>query len=490
MSMSVHLSVHEWTYLFFYLPLKRFIQITKRKYTMNEQNNRILIVDDDEHILLSLRILLEPEFGEVICLQDPNQIPDKLKEFNIDTVLLDMNYSYGETKGKEGIYWLKKALDIDPDINVLLITAYGDLNTAVDALKYGAIDFIVKPWNNEKLVATLNSLLKFSNNKREIKKLKSKQKALITAFESDNPEIIGQSVVMKKLYQLIDKVGQSDANVLIQGENGTGKELIARALHKRSQRSENPFINVDLGALTETLFESEMFGHKKGAFTDAREDRIGRFEAGSGGTIFLDEIANLPFNQQSKLLSVLQNREVFPIGSNNAVKIDVRLICATNVLLKELVDKNLFRQDLIYRINTVEITVPALRERVEDIPLLANYFIEKYCKKYRRPFIKMPDYVERKLQKYKWPGNVRELQHTIERAIILSNDNTFKSSDFDFLEGKEVKGNPFENYSLENIEKWAISNCLKKHAGNISRAASELGLTRGALYRRLEKYAI
>jgi len=457
---------------------------------MNDKNNRILIVDDDEHIHLSLKVLLEPEFGEVLCLKDPNKIPDLLKDYNIDTILLDMNYSHGETSGKEGLYWLKEILKIDSEINVLLITAYGDLNTAVSALKYGAIDFIVKPWSNEKLIATVNSVLQFSRNKREVRSLKSKQKALITAFESDLPEIIGQSKVMKNLYQVIDKVAQADANVLIQGENGTGKELFARALHKRSQRSENPFINVDLGAITETLFESEMFGHKKGSYTDAKEDRIGRFEAGSEGTIFLDEIANLPLAQQSKLLSVIQNREVFPIGSNSSVKIDVRLICATNVSLKDLVEANQFRQDLLYRINTVEITIPALRERTEDIPNLANYFIKKYCKKYRRDIIKLPDYVERKLQKYSWPGNVRELQHTIERAIILSPDNVFKSSDFEFLEGKESKNNPFDNYNLDELEKWAITNCLKKHTGNVSRAAKELGLTRGALYRRIEKYGI
>lgn len=457
---------------------------------MSDQNNKILVVDDDEHILLSLKILLEPDFGEILCLNDPNQIPLILKDNHVDIILLDMNYTHGETSGKEGIKWLKEILNIDSDINVLLITAYGDLNVAVEALKYGAIDFIVKPWNNEKLVATINAILQFSFNKREVKKLKSKQKALITAFETEMPEIIGTSVVMKDLFKLIDKVSQADANVLIQGENGTGKELFARAIHKRSQRSENPFINVDLGALSETLFESELFGHKKGAFTDAKEDRIGRFEAGSGGTIFLDEIANLPIAQQSKLLSVIQNREVFPVGSNKAVKIDVRLISATNVSLKELVANNMFRQDLIYRINTVEINIPALRERIEDIPLLANYFIEKYCKKYRRSIIKLPEYVERKLQKYHWPGNVRELQHTIERAIILTNDNVFKSSDFDFLEGKELSQHPFENYNLENLEKWAASNCLKKHSGNISRAAKELGLTRGALYRRIEKYGI
>jgi len=462
----------------------------KYNYSMNIQNNRILVVDDDEHILLSLRILLESEFGEIICISNPKEIPEILNRFNIEVVLLDMNYKKGDTAGEEGISWLNKILSIDNEINVLIITAYGDLKIAVEALKQGAIDFIVKPWTNEKLISTINTVLEFGINKRQVTELKKKQKALISAFETDMPEIIGKSEVMKELFQVVNKVAKSDANVLIQGENGTGKELIARALHKSSYRTDSAFINVDLGAITESLFESEMFGHTKGSFTDAKEDRAGRFEAASGGTIFLDEIANLPLAQQSKLLSVIQNREVFPIGSNNSKRINVRLICATNASLNELVDNNLFRQDLLYRLNTVEINVPPLREREEDIPLLVNYFVEKYCKKYRRSLIKIPDYVERKLQKYHWPGNVRELQHTIERAIILSNYSVLKSSDFDFLEGKESKELPFENYNLDNLEKWAVSNCIKKHTGNVSRAAKELGLTRGALYRRIEKYGI
>lgn len=457
---------------------------------MMDQSNRILVVDDDEHIHLSLQVLLEPEFGDITCITDPTKILPLLKEKKFDTILLDMNYSKGETSGEEGIFWLKKILDFDPDYNILLITAYGDLKTAVKALKFGAIDFIVKPWNNEKLLATIHSTLKLSSNKKEVKKLKSKQKALLNVMDGDIPEIIGESAVMKNLYQLIKKVAQTDANVLIQGENGTGKELVARALHKKSNRLENPFINVDLGAISESLFESEMFGHKKGSFTDAKDNRIGRFEAGHGGTLFLDEIGNLPLTMQSKLLSVIQNREVFPVGSNTPVDIDVRLICATNISLSDAVKKGGFRQDLLYRINTVEITMPALRDRKEDIPLLANFFIEKFCKKYRRNRIKLPDYVERKLWKYDWPGNIRELQHTIERAIILTNDSVFKSSDFDFLDKTLSKENPFENYDLENLEKWAIVNCLKKHGRNISKTANELGLTRGALYRRLEKYGI
>lgn len=457
---------------------------------MIDQNNRILVVDDDEHIHLSLQVLLEPEFGEITCIKDPNNILDLIKENSFDVILLDMNYKHGETSSEEGMTWLKKILNFNPEQNVLIITAYGDLSIAVNALKNGAIDFIVKPWNNEKLLATINSALKLSSNQKELRKLKSKQKALITALETDIPEMIGESNAMKNLYELIHKVAATDASVLIQGENGTGKELVARALHKKSLRSENPFVIIDVGAITETLFESEMFGHKKGAFTDAREDRIGRFEAGNGGTIFLDEIGNLPTAMQSKLLSVVQNREVYPIGNNHAIPIDVRLICASNISLKESVEKGNFRQDLLYRINTVEITMPALRERQEDIPLLANYFIEKFCKKYRRPKMKITDQVLRKLQKYDWPGNIRELQHTLERAIILSNENSLKASDFDFLDRMESNEYPVESYDLDNLEKWAVSNCLKKHSGNVSRAANELGLTRGALYRRIEKYGI
>jgi len=449
-----------------------------------DQNNRILVVDDDKHIHLSLQVLLEPEFGEITCLQDPNEILPALKEKSFDAVMLDMNYSKGEASGKEGIYWLKKILNFDPECNVLLITAYGDLKLAVEALKFGAIDFIVKPWNNEKLLATINSTLKLSQNKKELNTLKYKQKALLNVLDSETPELIGESQVMKNLYQLIEKVALTEANVLIQGENGTGKEIVARALHKKSSRADHPFINIDLGAIPESLFESEMFGHKKGAFTDAKDDRLGRFEAANGGTLFLDEIGNLPMALQSKLLSVIQNREVYPVGANKAVDINVRLICATNLSLKDAVHKGFFRQDLLYRINTVEINMPSLRERKEDIPLLANYFAQKLCKKYRRKTLKLPGYVEKKLQKYDWPGNVRELEHAIERAIILSKDKVFKSSDFDFLDKTNARTNPFDNYDLENLEKWAIANCLKKHNGNISKTANELGLTRGALYRR------
>ena len=457
---------------------------------MSTQNNGILVVDDNEHILLSLRILLEPEFGEIISCNNPEQIPEILNKNKIDIVLLDMNYSQGESNGEEGLYWLNKILGINNEINVLIITAYGDLQLAIQALKQGAIDFIVKPWTNEKLIATIHTILKYEKEKQRVKDLKQRQKAILSAYDSEVPEIIGASKPMKELFLMVQKVAQSDANVLIHGENGTGKELIARALHTQSKRVHNPFIRIDLGSISESLFESEMFGHKKGSFTDAKEDRIGRIEAASGGTLFLDEIANLPLNMQSKLLSAIQDQEIFPLGSNTATKVDIRILCATNAIMDSLLDENLFRQDLLYRINTVEINIPALRERIEDIPKLVDHFINVYCKKYRRKRINIPEYVLLKLQKYQWPGNIRELEHSIERAVILCNNANFKSSDFDFLENKVKNKNSFDDFNLNDIEKWAISNCIKKHSGNVSRAAKELGLTRGALYRRIEKYGI
>ncbi|MCB2195042.1 MAG: sigma-54 dependent transcriptional regulator [Bacteroidetes bacterium] len=457
---------------------------------MSKRDHKILVVDDDEHIHLSLQVLLEPEFGDIDSVTNPQEVPEHLKKNSYDAILLDMNYSASETSGEEGLFWLKKIMEIEPDSNVLLITAYGDLKIAVQALKLGAIDFIVKPWNNEKLIATIHSVLRLSENKKEVKRLKSKQRAILTAVQTETSKIIGETTTMKNLFGLIDKVANTEANVLIQGENGTGKELVARALHEKSSRANNPFIHIDIGAISESLFESEMFGHKKGSFTDAKEDRVGRVEAGNGGTVFLDEIGNLPLSMQSKLLSVIQNRQVIPVGSNTAVDIDVRFICATNISLTNAVKQNLFRQDLLYRINTVELFMPPLRDRKEDIPLLAEHFVQRFCKKYRRNTIKIPDAVVRKLQKYQWPGNIRELQHTIERAVILTNDRSFKSADFDFLDKSSASKNPFDSYNIENIEKWAIANCIKKHAGNISRAADELGLTRGALYRRIEKYGI
>ena len=340
----------------------------------------------------------------------------------------------------------------------------------------------------EKILSTTSAAFKLSLSKKNVSKLKSQQRILSSSIDTQFAEIIGHSPAISKVFDDISKVATTEANILILGENGTGKELVARALHRKSARAEEVFISIDLGSITETLFEGELFGHIKGAFTDAREDRAGRFEAASGGTLFLDEIGNLPLSLQVKLLSVLESRKVIRVGTNKAIGFDVRLICATNQNVKEMVTDGIFRQDLLYRINTVEILLPPLRDRIEDIPLLANYFLEEYSKKYRKPGLVLPKQVIEKLQRFSWPGNIREFQHAIERAVILSNGKIIETEDFEFLSNDKKKEIPFDKYNLENLEKWAVLNCLEKHGGNVTKAAVELGLTRGALYRRIEKY--
>jgi len=399
-----------------------------------------------------------------------------------------MNFKPGDTSGKDGIYWLNKILEIEPLSNVIMITAYGEVNVAVDAIKSGAIDFVVKPWQNEKLLSTVTATYKYSQSKKTVSFLKSQKRILSSTIDDQFTELIGQSPAIKNVFESINKVAETDVNVLILGENGTGKELVARALHRNSARSNEVFISVDLGSLSETLFESELFGHKKGAFTDAKEDRIGRFEAASGGTLFLDEIGNLSTPLQAKLLNVLQNRQIFMVGSNKPIDIDIRLICATNKHLQQMVTENIFRQDLLYRVNTVEIILPPLRNRIEDIPLLAKHFLEKYCKKYNKVGLKTPDYVIKKLQKFDWPGNIRELQHALERAVILSDGKKLHSADFHFLGVGEKEDTEKKDFNLEKLERIAIKNCLKKNAGNVTKAAEELGLTRGSLYRRMDRY--
>ena len=455
---------------------------------MKNRNAKILVVDDDAHVRLSLQILLEQNYNHVKCLNNPQLIPSNLNEESYDVVLLDMNFTPGNIDGKEGLTWLKKTLEIDPDINVIIITAYGDVTIAVEALKLGATDFVVKPFQNEKLIATVNTAIKLSRAKKSLSHLKSQQKILNSTLAKPFSEMIGESPIMQGIYESINKIAQTDANILILGENGTGKELIARTIHKKSLRANEIFISVDLGAITETLFESELFGHEKGAFTDAKEDRIGRFEAASGGTLFLDEIGNLSLPLQSKLLTAIQNKQIFKVGSTKPVDIDIRLVCATNKPLRQMITEGDFRQDLLYRINTVEVQLPALRERKEDIPLLVDHFINVYCRKYNKHKISLPDYVIKKLKKFNWPGNIRELQHAIERAVIMSEGNTLRSAEFSFLDNDIATENNIKEYNLGSLERWAIANCLKKHKGNISKAAPELGLTRGALYRRLEKY--
>ena len=454
-----------------------------------KKEGKILVVDDDKDILLTLRFFLRQHFELVQTEHNPNLIPRHIRNQKFDVILLDMNYRKGDTSGKEGLLWLQKVLALLPDANVIMITAYGDVKMAVEAIKYGAIDFVVKPWRNEKLLATIMSAYKLSQSKQTVEKLKSRQKLLSEELEV---EIIGQSPNMKKVFNTIEKVAATDANVLILGENGTGKEMIARSLHKQSERADEVFINVDLGSISETLFESELFGHKKGSFTGAYEDRMGRFEAASGGTLFLDEIGNLSLPLQAKLLTVLQRRQIMRVGDNSPIDIDIRLICATNMPLYEMLSENKFRQDLLYRINTVEILLPALRERVQDIPLLAAHFLNSFKRKYKKPELTIAEATIKKLQQYNWPGNIRELRHALERSVILCEGNILKPEDFLFHKESASKENEasFETYNLAEMERWAIRKAMTKNNGNISKAALELGLTRAALYRRLEKYGL
>ncbi|MFC5192517.1 sigma-54-dependent transcriptional regulator [Algoriphagus aquatilis] len=460
---------------------------------MEAQNlGKILIIDDNEDLLFAAKMLLKKHAKEVMIEKDPRRIPFLINNNSFDVILLDMNFREDTTSGKEGFYWLSQIKEIDPKAVVILITAFGDVEMAVQALKEGATDFILKPWQNEKLIATLHSALKLKESYNEVDQLQKKQKALQTDLKKPYSDIIGSSASMKNIFSIIDKVAQTDANVLILGENGTGKELIARAIHDRSHRKDEIFVGVDMGAITETLFESELFGHKRGAFTDAKDDRAGRFEVADQGTLFLDEIGNLSMPLQSKLLTVLQKREVTRIGTNKPIPVDIRLICATNMPVHEMVQDHTFRQDLLYRINTVEIFLPPLRERQDDIPQLATHFLKQYSKKYRKNFTGFKPAAMELLQRYSWPGNIRELQHAIERAIIMAEGNELDSRDFFFLSAKpsSEKAPTAATLNLDDMERSTIQRAIDKNGGNISKAAKELGLTRASLYRRLEKYGL
>ncbi|MEQ8546412.1 MAG: sigma-54 dependent transcriptional regulator [Cyclobacteriaceae bacterium] len=460
--------------------------------TLEKELGKILIIDDDEDVLLAAKMLLKKHAKEVLIEKNPKKIPFLLNNDSYDLILLDMNFSKDITSGKEGFYWLEQILDKDPQAVVVLITAFGDVEMAVRALKAGATDFVLKPWQNEKLIATLSSAAKLKKSYKEVNQLKQTSKQLQADSNQAFKDIIGESQPIRDIFKIIDKVAGTDANILVLGENGTGKELIARAIHQKSLRKDNVFIGVDMGAITETLFESELFGHKKGAFTDAKEDRAGRFEIANNGTLFLDEIGNLSLPLQSKLLTALQKREVTRIGSNQSMQIDIRLVCATNMPIYEMVGENSFRQDLLYRVNTVEIHLPSLRERLDDIPLLADHFIKMYNTKYRKNIKTVAPNTIAKLQKYSWPGNIRELQHAIERAIIMSDTDVLGPDDFFFLAQKPDSGQNMlaDDFNLDNIEKSVIEKAVNKHSGNISKAAKELGLTRASLYRRLEKYGL
>ena len=461
------------------------------KSTTSTKHGKLLIIDDDEDVLTAARMFLKQHVASVHTEKNPEKIPFLLSNESYDVILLDMNYTRDATSGKEGFHWLNKIMEIDPSAVVILITAYGDIEMAVRAIKEGAMDFITKPWQNEKLLGTVNAALKLRSSRLKIDSLRQRQLQLSADLDQPFHNMIGTSPAMQEVFGMIDKVAKTDANVLIIGENGTGKELVARALHRQSERVNEVFISVDMGSITGTLFESEMFGHVKGAFTDAKQDKPGRFEVASGGTLFLDEIGNISIQQQSKLLTVLQNRQVYRVGSNTPRPIDIRLLCATNMPIHEMVDKNKFRQDLLYRINTVEIHVPPLRERVEDIPLLVEHFISLYSQRYRKNIKRCDPVVLKKLEKYAWPGNIRELQHAVERAIIMSDTDVLQPQDFLLQRSEHAEyGTHAESFKLDDVEKITILKAIDKHEGNISKAAKELGLTRASLYRRLEKYGL
>jgi len=456
---------------------------------MEKKEGKVLAIDDNEDILFALKLLLKNHVEKITTEPSPDKIPQLMKEETYDVLLLDMNFTKDAISGQEGFDWLQKILDIDPDAVVVFITAYGDAEKAVKAIKAGATDFILKPWQNEKLLATVSSAIKLRRSKREAGDLKERQKEISEIQDRPFHEFIGQSEEMKDVFRTINKVAKTDANVLILGENGTGKELVARALHRNSNRQDEVFITVDLGSIHENLFESELFGHVRGAFTDAKKDKAGRFEVASGGTLFLDEIGNLTLPLQAKLLTAIERKEVTRLGSNQSRTIDVRLICATNNDIHRMVDNEDFRQDLLYRVNTVEVHLPPLRERTGDIPLLADHFLKQYSKKYKKPIRKISAEAIKKLNQHTWPGNVRELQHAIERAVIMCDSTTLEEDDFILSSpGGRKEEIELESYDLETIEKNVIRKVLKQNQGNVTKAASQLGLTRTSLYRRMEKY--
>lgn len=448
----------------------------------------LLIVDDNKSVISALEMMLQYEVGKVISISSPKRIHEVLEQNEVDIVLLDMNFQAGINSGNEGLFWMKEILKYDSNISVVMITAFGDVELAVKALREGAFDFILKPWDNKKLLATINAAWKLRSSRKEALFLKNDNQFLKKEIKRNEEKIVlGASPTMINVMNIVRKVATTDANVLITGENGTGKELVAREIHNLSKRSNELMVSVDMGSITESLFESEMFGHIKGAFTDAKDDRSGKFEVAHNGTLFLDEIGNLSLQSQAKLLSVLQNRHIVRVGSNRQIPIDIRLICATNCQLPLRVKEGLFREDLLYRINTIQIEVPPLRDRVDDIPVLAYHFLRVYCEKYNKPDKKISIQALEKLANYQWPGNIRELQHSIEKAVILSDSAVLVPSDFSFNSlPRGAIGN--DNYTLEEMEKKLIADSIKKYDNNLSVISSKLGITRQTLYNKLKKY--
>lgn len=451
-------------------------------------NSRLLIVDDHKQVLKALIQLLEPEFDSIAGISNPNQIISYINKEEYDVILLDMNFSTGVNTGNEGIYWLSRILKSDPLAAVVMITAYSDVNLAVRAIKEGAADFVVKPWDNNKLITTMQAAFKLRQSKIENKKLRDRQKQINKGIIKQYGPLIGKSQAMKNVMHVMKKVARTDANVLVIGENGTGKELIVKEIHNNSHRADEVFISIDIGTITETLFETEMFGHIKGAFTDAREDKTGWFETASGGTLFLDEIGNLSLTMQSKLLAAIQNRVIYKVGSKTPIPFDIRLICATNKNLEEMVAKNLFREDLFYRINTIVIEIPPLRDRGEDIVLLAEHFLREYANKYEKFHLKFSSKTLDKLMKYNWPGNVRELRHTIEKTVILSDSDILTPEDFIISHSTQNTFLQQKPPTFAEIEKQVLQIALNNNNGSVLKASKELGLARQTMYNKMQKY--
>lgn len=485
-----------------------------------KQQGSVLLVDDDEDILVAGKLLLKRFFSDVRICNQPEHIPTLLSDHRFDAILLDMNFGPGESSGEQGYNWLDKIISLDPQAVVIMITAHGGIDTAVEVMKRGATDFIAKPWQNEKVIATVSSAVKLGQSRGEASALRKTNETLTKLTGKPSQPFIAKATAMQPVMNIVERCAPTDANVLILGENGTGKEVIARAIHEKSSRSNNIFITVDLGAVPESLFESELFGHKKGAFTGAMEDRVGRILAANGGTLFLDEIGNLPMHLQAKLLAVLAQREVTPVGANKATPFNVRILAATNMPHTQLRDERRFRQDLLFRLNTVELNLPALRQRQEDIIPIANMYLADYARKYAKDGIQLSPSLQDAFNAYSWPGNIRELKHAIERAVILCSGDELGVDDFQLNTAPPVSDglgtstetnsgttassvntveNPSslqdtqstnEQFNLEDIEKQTISKALKAYRYNISHTAKALGLTRAALYRRMEKHGL
>lgn len=455
---------------------------------MSKKKGTVLIIDDDEDVLITGKMILRSHYEKIVTETSPKNYRTLIQKYAPDVIILDMNYKTGATSGNEGLFYLREIRKLDNSVKVLMNTAYGDIQLAVECMKEGALDFIVKPWEKEKLITTVANAFKLRDAERKVNKLESAHKILSSDAEKNLGEMIGESDAMQEVVEVIKKVAATDANILVTGENGTGKELVARAIHNYSKRKNKSFVKADLGSLTESLFESELFGYKKGAFTDAKEDRAGRFTIADEGTLFLDEIGNITPSQQSKLLTVLQNRQVLPIGDHKPIPINIRLVSATNKSIDEAVEKGEFREDLLYRINTIEIELPPLRNRQGDIELLANHYITFYSHKYEKEIEPVSDELVSKLESYGWPGNIRELQHAVERAVIMSSSNKLSTDDFIFNHKKKIKVQG--SLKVEDLELNAIKQAIEKHNGNLSNAAKEMGIGRSTLYRKMEKYGL